>query len=131
MAFIRNGADIECGTVTSGNNVTITHASATLVDGSRSALVVWTGALNAQRTLVGDDPITIPAGDLVFQFPAGSQGITNTAVDQALDDLVANYDTNWTIRLGTGVMGAAGTTNEVTTSGYTAATNQTLTVSPS
>ena len=126
MAFIRNAnAAISCGTVAQGQNVTIRNASIILVDDTRDDLLLWTGTIQSPRTLVTSDPITIPTNDLVVEFPAGD--VQNAAVKQALDDLISNYNTNFTILLGTGDMGNAGTSSQPAGStGYVAATNVTL-----
>ena len=129
MATMTNGSAINFGTVARNQNVTITNAAVFLDHATRDDLLVWTGTLSAQRTLVTDDPISIPVGDLDFDFPSGA--MEDNAIVQLLTDGVAVYTNHFKIKLGTGNMGAGdGTNNEVTSAiGYTQATGVELTIS--
>ena len=124
MALLTNAAVISFGTVSSGQNITVTHASVTINDGTLTDRLIWTGALAAQRVLVETDPIRLPIGDLDIEIPPGAledQGITDI-----LNEGIDQY-TSFTVRLGTGDMGSAGTGSEpLGATGYVAATGVSL-----
>ena len=128
MSFLRNASAINFGTVlSSGTPVSLTDISVVLVD-SGTEYLVFTGALSTPRTLVTDDPITIPINDLVIEFPAGE--LQNAFMKRMVDETIAGN--NFTIRLGTSSMGNAGTDNQPASSGgsdtgYDPATGVTLT----
>ena len=130
MALITNGSDINFGSVNNGQNIVATHASVELADGTLTNVVLWSGQLSAQRTLVPTDPIVIPAGDLDFEIPPGA--LQDAAIVAILTQGIGQYTSEFTVRLGTGPMGTGGTTNEVATAtGYSRQTGVTLAVQAS
>ena len=124
MALITNaGGAISFGTVASGQTVTVTNFSVTLVDGSLDNVVLCSGSLAANRTLVQGDPISFPQNDLDINIPAGTLNDAGLAVilQAGLDQYTGGSGA--TVRLGTGSMGTGGTGNEVPgNTGYTAQT---------
>ena len=96
--------------------VAISHASVIFNYGA-TEILLWTGAIIAARSLVADDPITLPAGALDINFPAGSGGVHDAAIKAAWDALIT-ANGNPTMLLGTGAMGAAGKSNEVADANY-------------
>ena len=129
MANITNNSAINFGTVANGAVIQLTHASATLVDSVKTNRVIWSGTV-PNRTLVERDPILIPVGDIDFGLPPGT--LMDAWIVDVLTNGIGEYDGGFTIRLGIGDMGNAGTQNEVPgTSGYTAQTGVTLTVEAS
>ena len=119
---------ISFGTVAAGQTIVVSHASVVLVDDTNPSVLLWTGRLAANRTLVENDPINVPMGDLDIVIPAGSDGINDSALVAVLNEGIGEYSDNFTVRLGTADMGNAGTSNQPAGStGYTAATNQVLT----
>ena len=116
MAYMTNTNAENFGTVAGGSNVVVSHASLILNFGETGVLLLWTGTLAATRTYVQGDPIELPAGALDINWPNGA--LQDAAVLEAIDDLIAAKAHGATLHLGTGAMGAAGTTNEVADSGY-------------
>ena len=96
--------------------VTISHASVILRHGESNELLLWTGALTNSRTLATGDPITLPAGALDINFPAGA--VSDAAIKAALDALYTGRSSSATCLLGTGAMGAGGKSNEVADANY-------------
>ena len=128
--LLTNAADIEFGTVSAGQSVTISHASIEIVDASKTNRLLWTGRLRADRALVETDPITIPAGDLDVEILPGV--LQDAALVAIFGDGIATFDGDFTIRLGTGDMGNAGTTSQPAgATGYTAQTGVELTAQAS
>ena len=128
--LLTNGSDIEFGTVNSGQSITVTHASVTIVDASKTDRLLWTGRLRADRALVETDPITIPAGDLDIEILSGA--LEDAALVAIFGDGIDTFDGDFTIRLGIGDMGNAGTSSQpASATGYTAQTGVELTVQAS
>ena len=128
--LLTNSADVEFGTVSAGQSVTVSHASVEIVDASKTNRLLWTGRLRADRALVETDPITIPAGDLDIEILSGV--LEDAALVAIFADGVATFDGDFTVRLGTGDMGNAGTTSQPSAAtGYTAQTGVELTVQAS
>ena len=128
--LLTNAADIEFGTVNSGQNITATHASVTIVSASKTDRLLWTGRLRADRALVETDPITIPAGDLDLEILPGA--LEDPALVAIFADGIATFDGDFTVRIGTADMGNAGTTSQpASATGYTAQTGVELTVQAS
>ena len=128
--LLTNAADIEFGTVSAGQTVTVSHASVEISDSSKTNRLLWTGRLRADRALVETDPITIPAGDLDIEILSGA--LEDAALVAIFGDGVDTFNQDFTIRLGTADMGNAGTTSQPSSStGYTAQTGVELTVQAS
>lgn len=115
MAYMTNSNAEDFGDLTAGANVVVSHGSLIFNYGVAGELLLWTGALAASRTFVAGDPIELPAGALDINLPAGA--LEDEAVKAAYDALIADKS-NLTMSLGTGAMGAAGKTNEVSGRGY-------------
>ena len=131
MAFLKNTSAIEFGTATQTHS--LTHIAVIL--NASTAVMMFSGALTTPRTLVSDDPITIPTNDLVVEFPAGT--LENTFMVAMLTAMIGTGqgtgNATWNIHLGTGSLGTnpGSLTNEVSGGGYTAQTNQALAASAS
>ena len=119
MSYITNTAAVNfhsgANTGTAGA-VTISHASLILRHGESNELLIWTGALVNSRTLAAGDPMTLPAGALDINFPAGV--VSDAAIKAALDALYAGRSSSATCLLGTGAMGSGGKSNEVADANY-------------
>ena len=130
MALITNGSAINFGMVNQGQSITVTHASVILSDDTKADIVLWTGSVNNQRVLVPGDPIQMPIGDLDIEIPPGS--LVDASLVAILNEGAGDYNQNWEVRLGTAAMTATGKANQPDgATGYTAQTNQTLTIQTS
>ena len=124
MAIITNqGGAINFGTVAANRTVTVTNFSVTLVDGSLTDVVLCSGSLAANRTLVTGDAISFPQNDLDINIPSGT--LNDAGLAAILQAGLNQYTggSGATVRLGTGNMGTGGTGNEVPgNTGYSAQT---------
>ena len=122
MAHLTNMNEEE---FTGGNNaagaVTVTHAVLgwDLTDDANRK-VIWNGSLATSRSYVAGDPITLPAGALDITFPAGSQGVEDDFIKDALDAIWADQGDDAQLALGTAAITFTGGTinNEVADANY-------------
>ena len=132
MAFLRNSNAINFGTVQDGA-VTITDIAVYL--NATTDVMMFSGDLTTQRTLVVNDPITIPVNDLVVEFPAGT--LENSFMLAMLNAMIGTGsgtgNATWNIALGVGNLGSnpGSLTNPVTDGGYSHQTDQVLAPSAS
>lgn len=119
MATLTNSNAEDFGNVADGQ-VVVTHASLIADEGGTNQQLIWTGALTHSRTLEVGDPLELPAGELDVGLPAGAQGVQTGWLQDMMDVYFAAGARGVpTMKLGTAAMGAAGTNNEVSDSGYT------------
>jgi len=116
MYITSSGAE-NFGTLTAGANITISHIAVIANYGVAGQILLVTKALAASREYVAGDELILPAGALDLNFPNGE--MNDAALKEAWDTWLAAKTGGLTALLGTGAMGAAGTTNEVATArGY-------------
>ena len=126
MALITNSMPEDFGDVQGAGGVTITHASViynfervsdvTYPDPWDRQFLLWTGTVANSRALSQDDEMIFPAGSIDITLPAGA--LENVGIQRLMQAAHGDLITP-TVLLGTGDMGANGTSNEVSDAGYT------------